>query len=470
MNAEHTAPVPSHRSGADGELLRSLRAALRESFPAIPVGGLLQIARRSGATRFPPGFLVAGELADRSRTGPRGLLTRLAKGDESTPVHPLFSAEFYRLANPDLAGASVAAWLHYQVYGRVEERSPHPLIDLKYLGAALEGVAVSDLLDTYLGDSGRWTAEPGPYVDCLRFMLLGEWDHETNPLEQIVSRHLSSHWVHSRLMLVDAGSQSEAVARLAAVGFLLARSGAHTRLAPLLRWTHGSPTHGSPTHDATEHKVIPGFLLTSGATVAASTGTAAVSPDLTAVRLRDETIGIRSGARVRSPRLYWLEGSVGRAALHDLVAGIEGDAVVAPSSAAQETSLRQLRRDLGRDRVTVLALGVQSTVEADELVIVPAEPAEAPPLWNWDSAPDYTSTAIVLAEQHRLRATGDPRLRAALAAGAELCLVAEGRLNSWLPQLQARATVIVDAALVEPVAAFVERARMHTLPPTGRDA
>lgn len=461
VNSAH-APVARESRARDGDdgLLQALRSALRDSFPALPVSTLLTIARRSGAQHFPPGFLVAGALTDRSASGPRALLRRLARGDEAAPVHPLFSAEFYRLANPDLAGASVAAWQHYQVYGRVEGRSPHPLIEVKYLASALEGVPRSEVLDRYLADPQLWTAEPGPYVDCLRFMLLGEWDHRTNPLLQIVSEQLRSHWVHSRLMLVDSASRSETTARLAATGFLLSRGEGQQRLARLERWGHDTPARGR-----TDHVVVPGFILATGGTVAATAGCAAVSPDGSVVRVATETIAVRAGVQLSAPRLYWFDGFASREHLERIVREESGAAILAPSSPAQETSLRQIRRDADRPGITVLAVGAQASVDAAEVVVVPADRAVAAPEWDWSTA-HSTGVAIVLDESHRLRATGDSSLRAALAAGAELCLVTDGKLNSWLPQMQARATVVVDPCLLESVASFVSEHALHTLPLT----
>jgi hypothetical protein len=430
---------------------------LREAYPAIPVAQLFSIARTHGAERFPAGFLVSGRLRDRSSAGPRALLRRVARGDDSVELHPLFSATFYRLANDDLAGAGVAAWLHYQVNGRLEERSPHPLIDLKHLAAGMRDIAPSDLVDRYLADPAFWTAEPGPYVECDRFMLFGEWDRISNPLQQIVTGHLRSQWVHSRLMLVDVASQSDAVAHLAAAGFLLSRNGGRNRLAELARLDHSAVAT-----DGTIHTVIPGFLLATDGHLLQTVGNDAVSPDLTAVHLRAHTLVARSGGHSSVRRLVWLQGHLDRHALRMLVEA-EPNAVIAPASSAQETSLRQLRRDLGNMALTVLAFGVQTTLTAPEVRVVAAAPLAAPPLWSWGES-DYGSVAIVLAESSRRRATGDPQLRAALAAGADLCLISGARLNSWLPQLQARDTVIVEASLVEPVAAFVAPSVLRLLP------
>jgi hypothetical protein len=375
-------------------------------------------------------------------------------------LHPLFSSDYYRLANPDLADAGVSLWSHYQVFGRNEERAPHPLIDLHFLVAGLGDIGFAEAIDWYLADPGLWATDPGPYVDCVRFMLFGEWDRVTHPLVQIVQEQLRSQWVHARLMLVDAASNVEATARLAGVGYLLSRHASRNRLSRFERWGPGSESG-----ESSEYTVVPGFLLAVGATLLSANGPSRVSPDESIVRLETEAVGIRTGAQHSTSSLIWLDGDLSRRRLASIVADAADDAVIAPRTSAQETSLRQLRRDTGRSGLTVLESGAQARISAESVHRVEGEPPLAIPEWIWRDSAENGDLAIVIPQSQRWRATGDPALRAALAAGASLCLISDGRLNSWLPQLQSRDAVAVDPTLLPDVAAFVDESTLHVLPP-----
>ena len=173
-----------------------------------------------------------------------------------------FSSAYYLAVNPDVATAGASAWLHYQVYGRPEGRSPHPLFDTDFLAASMPGVRREDVIDEYVTCPARWVLDPGPYVDCLRFMLEGEWDGYTNPLQQIVSHYLGGPWIHHRLLLIDAASDSQARARLRGACALLTSNAPGSRFVEVKFW---ALAHGKEFLASTEHEtlctVIPGYFL-----------------------------------------------------------------------------------------------------------------------------------------------------------------------------------------------------------------
>lgn len=441
------------------ETLAALRAELGTARRVRP-GRLIGIARSTGLTEFPAGFLVAGELRDLSPGGPRAKLRRIAARRESIP-HPLFSPEFYRATNPDVAATGISPWLHYQLHGRGELRSPHPLIDPSYLAAALPGVATGSVLDRYLGTPELWLTEPGPYIDCQRFMLYGDWDRTTNPLVQIASTRLDSHWIHPRLMLVDTATDDQTRARLTGAGFLFLRAAARGELASLHVFDRiAGPTVGSYT-------VVPGLFVGNDGHEVAAIGSGVVSDDATVIRLATETLAVRTGKRSSAAVLVIIDGPLDRDELLQLVTSLDETAAIAPSSPAQQDALRALCGQLDLPRVTVLEHGVQVQVAAARHQLVRAASQPTIPTPSWPDVDNAGSAVVVLSAGSRLRATNDPRIASLLAAGAALSLVDEHGLSGWLPIIQNRSSVLVEARLYADVASFVPAPSLSVLPTEG---
>ncbi len=367
------APLSGIPLEAQFACLEELRRELTASYPSILIDRLVSIARRHGLDRFPEGFLVSGSLADRGPAGARARLRairRTASGQDAPP-HPLFSDGFYRLCNPDVAATGTPAWAHYQVFGRSENRSPHPLIDVSHLAAWLPDTSRGSVVDEYLMIPDNWTADPGPYVDCQKFLLHGNWDGTTNPLVQIVTRRLGAPWVHQRLLLVDSDSDLPDVARLTAIGYLLSRSTARARLSRL--WASSRTTALAGEHTATaEFVVVPGFFLGAAGGTVAEAATTTVSPDLTVVRLHTEYVGIRSGSSVPAEKLYFVDRELGADALRSLVEASPKGTAVAAFSGDQEATITALARELARTDLTVLPWGRQVRVTGATLGALPA--------------------------------------------------------------------------------------------------
>jgi hypothetical protein len=446
------------------ECLEELRSELTASYPAVSARALIRIARQRGLEHFPPGFLVPGRLRDRSARGPRAFLSSLTGRDERMRQHghPLFSSDFYRLMNRDVAASSVSPWAHYQVFGRAEGRSPHPLLDHATLAAALPGVLKPHVFDEYLANPAYWFADPSPYVDVGNFVVRGDWDGVTHPFVQL-SHQLEGPWVHRRLMLIDAGTEQRARARLVGAAYLLTRDGGRSRLGRLETWSTNSVVAMSD-----QLTVVPGFLLAQDHAELRRIGNAVLSPDSTLVRLREESIGLVAGEAVRTDHLIFMAGTRGFEELGSIIRDGRG-AVIAPHDRAQEIALRQLRRDLGEPTVRVLEYGVQVRVTAAEVSVFEAAEVPATPEWSWDDSVPASSIAVVLRLEQRRRSTGDQALRRALSAGAALCLVDGSGLNSWLPVIQHRPVVLTDPSLLDDVASFVNRTSLRLLPATRRD-
>ncbi len=433
----------------DTEALADLRARLTRDFPVFDVGAARHILRRHGLAKPPAGLLL-------DRLPGRGA----AHSVRHTGAHPLFSPGYYLAAHPDIATAGAPAWLHYQVFGRAEGRSPHPFIDVAWLRDALPDAPFGGEVDRYLSDRSAWFIEPGPYTEAARFALSGQWSGDEAPLAEIVRAHPREPWVHERLMVVDLSGEA-ATARLAAFATVLGAAPTGVRTPSLAVWT--TADEGDLADPAGPYLVVPGFFAGAGNRRLWWAGDTAISPDRTAAATADEVVTVASGSRVTGSVLVLFTSYEGRTDLDATVRDAVPRTVFAPSSRAVEVSLRQLRRDLGRPDLTVLTHGTQTTVEAERLDVRPPRAVPAPGPSAADLAVDAGSTAIVLPVEQRLRANADPRVRAALTAGAALCLIDAHGLNSWLPVIQSRARVVIAPGLADSVGAFVPEDRIQSL-------
>lgn len=350
----------------DASCLREIRAELTATYPRVRAFNVIRILRRHGLSRFPAGLLLdAPTLA----AGPRSALALLLRAGHprfarGLQWHPLFSADFYEGVNPDVVAGGANPWLHYQVHGRTEGRSPHPLIDIDYLSAGIPGALRSELVDSYLGTPALWRLDPGPYVECTRFLLSGPWDGSTNPLQQIVRDHLSSPWVHQRLMLVDAQAAGSARGLLVAAAVLLTRHAA-SGLGALQLWRAPGTVLPSGTADYT---VVPGMFVGSGAATLVAQGSAVMSADTTVLRAGDGFASLRSGHAMSVASLVIIDTDLDDAALSALV-GRGGSLALAPHSLDQHAALQRIA---GGQGVRILQPGLQVHVTADELEVVAA--------------------------------------------------------------------------------------------------
>ncbi len=441
--------APARRSAtAENDALIELRTLFARDFPELDLAAVRRVLRRHRLSRPPAGLLLERLPRDRDADAVRHA------GD-----HPLFSLGYYLAAHPDVAAAGVPAWLHYQVFGRVEGRPPHPFVNVAWLREALPDVAPGLELDRYLADRSAWFAEPGPYTEAARFALSGLWSTKEAPLVEIVRSHSNGPWVHHSLMLIDLAGEPS-TARLAAVSSVLGAVPEGVKTPTLAVWSDG---HSEPTGLPGPYVVVPGYFAGAAGVRIWSNRDTAVSPDRTAVATRDEVVTVTAGPRVAGSELVLFTSHAGRADLSAAIRDAVPATVFAPSSKAGEVSLRQLSDELGRPDLKVLSFGAQATVSAERIELRSPERAPLPPAAPADIAADARGTAIVLPLELRNRAVTDPRVRDALVAGAALCLIDGHGLQSWLPVIQNRARVVVAQGMAEAVGAFIDDDRIVAL-------
>lgn len=83
-----------------------------------------------------------------------------------------FDPEFYLQANPDVAAARLEPYLHFIEHGLVEERNPHPLIDLKHIRSQCDDLDdASSLSDSRLAELLRRPGiDPHPRFDAAFYL------------------------------------------------------------------------------------------------------------------------------------------------------------------------------------------------------------------------------------------------------------------------------------------------------------
>jgi len=449
------------------ECVRRLRDELRSTYPEINVPALFHILKQFRLREFPAAFLMAGGVRDRSELGARSMLSHAADGEKSRAIHwhPLFSSEYYDAVNPDIAAAGVPPWLHYQVHGRAEGRSPHPLVDCEYLSVSVSEVLRSEVIDRYLTSPELWVFDTSPYVDCQKFVLSGDWDGVTNPLVQIVTHYLDSQWVRKRLMIVDAASASTARTRMIGSSVLLTKNKPGSQFAPLSIWaTRSESAQPATAESAAEYTVVPGFFLGSHGRELWSVEGVRMSPDSTVIRLATEFLSLGVGRSLSTDVLVHVTGACLRGDLTRIVRAAAGPTAISPNSSAQELALTQIVEAFHASHVDVLPHGTQTRVTARRVILAPPSEESSVPVWSWSDLHPSTGMAIVLTDQHSHRALNDHRLKSLLSAGASLCIVTETNLSVWLPILQNRDVVLVEKALLELVKGIVEDTSLYLLP------
>lgn len=445
-------PGLTSAEASDLHFVDAVRSQLTSDYPRIRPAHILAVMVRHGRMKLPEALLL--------RAGPGNLVKLLRTASfRSVEWHPLFSASFYEAAYPDVALTGVSAWLHYQCYGHAEGRSPHPLIDATFLAQSLPATVKSSIVDEYLTVRSSWTLDTSPYVDCRRFLLEGEWDGRTNPLEQIVTGHLREPWVHERLMLIDSPTEEAARTRLVAAGALLiahGRDGAHARFS---RWTVSEPQ--APASGDQEYLVIPGFLLGVDGVVIEASPTTLLSPDRTGIRTSEGVLTISAGPLDRADQVVYLDGPAPVELLRELAAPTPELRAISPASKAQEVALRMMAND---DAVMVLRHGQQVRLRARSVMVIHPEPPSTSTLWGPEQADSPADIVFVFSQASRHRARLDPYVNDAVTRGAAMAVLSEDLVEDWLPLLQSRSVVVVDDELVELVGAFVEASRMRVLP------
>lgn len=435
--------------------LAEIRRALARSYPLIRPWHVSRIARRYRLKKFPPGLLVQGS--------PRFLgsgtiaLVRMLFGilrRRHAMAHPLFSIAYYDLANPDVSASRVFSWLHYQVYGRVEGRSPHPLISLPLLRSELSHLGISEVVDAYLADRQCWSAKVSPYVDSARFLLDGPWDGGSHPLDQIVRQHLISPWVRSDLLLIDSSDPHDVETKLAAAGVLLDRGAVRQGIATSVeRWSEGELLLDSAP-SAAEVVVAPGRFVGLSGVIRRLPGSASgLTADRTALVLSGEVLMLCIPKFEPQGCLLHLEGAIDAAGFRQALAHSTLDVAVSPSSRSQQRALELLVADEVVSRVKILPLDRQIRFRVERLILVPAAPdvADYADVQAQPRTITAATTAVVMSANEQGRVFSDRRIEPLLEAGARLCLVVEDDLGPWMNTLRRSRHILASRSVIDGV-------------------
>lgn len=409
--------------------------------------------------RYPLGLMIPGSTAT-GGAGERTLLGLMLSALRRRPLamHALFDPTYYRIANPDLAATRVPEWLHYQVFGRIEGRSPHPLLSVSTLADQMPGVPVVDVIDEYLRDSQWWSCAPSPYVDTAQFVARGPWDGRTHPFLQIVEQHMNQPWVRTDLLQIDSSStgstdnRAGVAAAVVLMGIGTRRYGVST---PTMRWPLGRvPSSTEPGL----YRMLPGSFLAHEGTVEAFLGAPrGRSLDGTAFLLATEAVMRKPAETITVERLFMLQPQISRDRLISALRSSSGRVAIGVSSRSQESALGLILQEPGMPSGIVLPWGRQTAVSCQAFVAL--QSASTTDLRIYESSDDGnppSTTALVLMATDRDRLQTDSRMRELLELGARLCLVVDDDLRPWCHVLASSRRVIVDRALAETVSLLID--------------
>jgi hypothetical protein len=338
--------------------VREVRAHLKRRFPAIDHREVGRILASHGLRHYPDALMLvepAGAMPSRGPFGRRNGKPADAKLRQARPL-PYFSEAYYRLANDDVRDLDVPMVLHWQVFGRVKGRSPHPFLNADQLAEQIPDVLPGEVVDAYLTDARRWLLSPSPYLETESFMLAGPWDGRTHPWLQIMRDYRFDPWMRGRLGVIDLADADDELQLAAAV--LTARN---LRLTRLTGFTVFEP--GAVDDAAGAFRVVPGFFLGRGHTLLATTGRDVISGDTTAIRLQDRVLVVDVRDTVTCGTLVFITTPLDESALTTLATAHGDDALVAPLDADQGAALERLG-------VRTLPHARQARVEAEKLEIV----------------------------------------------------------------------------------------------------
>lgn len=447
---------PADPYAAQMGFLRAARGDLAASYPRIKPWAILRSFRKFRLRSFPDSFFMEA----RPSVGFLLLFLASVKPWRVGDWHPLFSGAFYRATNPDLANVRVAPWLHYQVFGRLEGRTPHPLFDPRRLAAALPEVRLADVIDEYLLDPRYWLEETSNYTDLGGYVAAGPWDGVTNPLKQIWAQGTLEPWIHTRLMIVDSHGPLD-TSRVLAIAALTLLRGPASRAATFTEWGFDASADLSDL-SVPAFTVIPGFFLGASGAVISADMSRKLSNDSTMMRYSGGFVSMDAGDEITADALLYFTGDISREQLEDELDKSLGLTAIAPSSANQEFVFRFLCAD--RAGVLVLPHGVQVRVVASSAARVIARLGEVHESeWNWLN-PGGSHLAIVLDYKHRHRAALDDRVIALIASGAALCIIHNGDLREWVGVFQRSRTFLVDKTVLGLVHGLIPRANIFILP------
>lgn len=453
------APLPQSNELA---CAREIRAELAAAYPRVRVSRIRKLVRKFGLKTLPAGMLLQNSRLAGSLF--RMFLAQFPGGTRAVKWHPLFDESSYRLLNPDVAAIRVSPWLHFQVFGRAEGRSPHPFIDVDFLSASMPSVLRGEVIDHYLSLPEFWMLDPSPYVDVQAFLLSGRWDGRTHPLTQIVAQGLSSQWVHHRLMLIDNAGDVDGGSRVLAAATLLAREGSPSRLLQLKTWRVAETATTAPLGER-EYTVVPGFFLGYDDVVLSHARAAALSPDGSMINMGADIVSVNIGSHIAASEFLVLDGALSRRELSEVLDAASHDTIISPSSGWQQQAVEEIIRARSLKKIRVLPIGVQVRVTTSRMSIIPASEREvAPGHWSDHEISGANRTAVVIRTTRVSHVLAMPMVRRAVEGGAVLCVIHNEDFSPWSNLLNARDLIVCESSMVEALSGFVDNDGLRLLP------
>jgi hypothetical protein len=450
-------------TSASDRCVKAVRHYLAQSYPTPDSAKILQIIARSGVDRIPLELLIDGLPGDRSSAGASHSLVLAVRGGPLGygDPHPLFSSAFYSLKYTDVAAAEVSPWVHYQVFGHREARSPHPLLDPAFMRQWIPGSSPLTIVDTYLSSPEYWTIDTSPYLDTQRFILESETDGLRPPIMRILASDAPEAWLGFKLMLIDAASPEAAVARLNAAAFLVARHANRAWQRQLVSWNRGGGQPDAPTAGG-RFTVVPGYFLGQNETVVSLLGEDAASPDLTMLRLETEYLSLTELSWLVAERLIFVRSGLDRGDAEAILSSGSGGAlVVAPSSLEQEAALAALAARLRLDGVIILPFGQQANVESEALAIVDREPGPVE-AWEWSAKAEAGDVLFVIPPGRSIGENTVESIDEWLTKGSSLLTADPAGFTAWSHLLD-RSHVVVHPGLIEYVRPLVAEGSLRML-------
>lgn len=187
------------------EISRRMRAA----FPAIPTAWLVLIILRSRNIQRTAWNLGLQARVNQGRLQTLLELSKAIRFKRNGYKNLVFSAPFYRAANPDIASSGLLAWAHFLAFGQSEGRASHPLIDVGWLAAELD-VPEAQAFEYYFENSRRLALNPSPYLDVKGYAQQEMLHQGAHPFLTIQAEGAVSNWLSDRLRVIDLLSTSQA--------------------------------------------------------------------------------------------------------------------------------------------------------------------------------------------------------------------------------------------------------------------
>lgn len=424
------------------DFLSDLRTEIKRAsfFPLIL--RLSLVALRHKKSSFPPGFFVSGSFFNFGhKNACLSLWRRLRNRKSETDTADIFSGDFYLACNRDVEQAGWNPWLHYQMLGRFEGRSPHPLINPRFLANELK-VGISDAVDLYLSNEKNWFVAPSEYVDVWGFLRAGNSDGIRNPFVQMLEDgFVIEPWVSQRLQIINLSLTKADSFQLEALAVIHSLNGARA-LWDEIRTIPRNDVRSAEELSRTSIYCIPGYGLFGESGTYLPCNSTLISPDKSTIVGPDKVIFIATEEKSMQSGLVFMTGNMSIENLDSVVRKLTKNSLVAPSSSVQEQVLRCLKLQINSE-MEILPYGLQVAINPTEIIQVDGENHFNERVWHAGKivSVDFSKVSILLSKDESEKSLTDPKTMELLSRGAHLCIVDTDALYPWLPTLWRSETI-----------------------------